>query len=323
KVRPSLANVNASILAETSMMSSSPVKASPRRRKMGGAKKGISFTPKKKSPVKGLKRGVRWRDDTEDGQLAEFQVTPQQLESTLETSETPELPAPTLPNLSSTDPADSSPILIPPEPSLDIKSRSGTNRFQTGFLSKKSDGSPAPPTLTSFFSDMINRDHSPLQDLELNKAPHRSSPHVVEPAPSDLTPPESGANSSASDSDEGGGGRGWTADGADAKKIRSAIKAKRLSSSAGHLTGSAMKREHRRRSPTATSTTGAGAGAGAGSPPSENSNASAMFTASHARRMVRSEKADGAWSGSVLSPRTAPVIKGAGGAARRTTATFG
>ncbi|KAL2350817.1 P-loop containing nucleoside triphosphate hydrolase protein [Cryomyces antarcticus] len=323
KVRPSLANVNASILAETSMMSSSPVKASPRRRKMGGAKKGISFTPKKKSPVKGLKRGVRWRDDTEDGQLAEFQVTPQQLESTLETSETPELPAPALPNLSSTDPADSSPILIPPEPSLDIKSRSGTNRFQTGFLSKKSDGSPAPPTLTSFFSDMINRDHSPLQDLELNKAPHRSSPHVVEPAPSDLTPPESGANSSASDSDEGGGGRGWTADGADAKKIRSAIKAKRLSSSAGHLTGSAMKREHRRRSPTATSTTGAGAGAGAGSPPSENSNASAMFTASHARRMVRSEKADGAWSGSVLSPRTAPVIKGAGGAARRTTATFG
>jgi kinesin family protein 18/19 len=82
----------------------------------------------------------------------------------------------------------------------------------------------------------------------------------------------------------------------EAKEIRSALK--RTSSSSS--TNSAI-RNHRRRSPTATS---------AGSPPSEN-----MFSASHARRMVRTER-DNEWKTSVLSPRTAPVTKAA---VRRTT----
>ena len=53
-------------IAEAQQMTASPMKGSPRRRKMGGAKKGVQFTPKKKSPSK-IKRGVRWRDDTENG----------------------------------------------------------------------------------------------------------------------------------------------------------------------------------------------------------------------------------------------------------------
>jgi kinesin family protein 18/19 len=42
----------------------------------------------------------------------------------------------------------------------------------------------------------------------------------------------------------------------------------------------------------------------AGSPPNENN----LFTASHARRMVNSQK-ESMFSASVLSPRTAPVMK--------------
>ncbi|KAG5975074.1 hypothetical protein E4U55_007898 [Claviceps digitariae] len=58
----------------------SPMKSSPRRRKVfGAAKKGISFTPVKK-PRKG---SVRWRDDESvDGTLADFASTPQQMDMT-------------------------------------------------------------------------------------------------------------------------------------------------------------------------------------------------------------------------------------------------
>lgn len=68
-------------------------------------------------------------------------------------------------------------------------------------------------------------------------------------------------------------------------------------------------RTARRRSPTAASIVGAG------SPPAE-----AHFSAGHARRMVGSGK-EPVVGVSVLSPRSAPVIKGASGAAapRRTT----
>ncbi|KAG6199809.1 hypothetical protein E4U35_006512 [Claviceps purpurea] len=57
----------------------SPMK-SPRRRKVfGAAKKGISFTPVKKSK----KGGVRWRDDESvDGTLADFASTPQHMDTT-------------------------------------------------------------------------------------------------------------------------------------------------------------------------------------------------------------------------------------------------
>lgn len=65
-------------------LSTSPMRASPKRRGLlRGARKGVSFTPmKKKSPVKGLKRGVRWKDDTEDGTLAEFEKSPPKVQAT-------------------------------------------------------------------------------------------------------------------------------------------------------------------------------------------------------------------------------------------------
>lgn len=267
-------------LLEQPQVMSSPLKASPRRRKMGGAKKGVTFTPKKKSPVKGLKRGVRWKDDTGNGTLAEFQATPQAVHSTPEVSST-ELPPP--PSLTKPQKEGSSPIPTPPEPSTDLKPRS--NRFQTGFLSKKSDGSPlsAGPTTSTMLSS--SDDDSPLREIEPNAAAHRSSLHIVSNASSDVTPADSMSNSSASDDDTQ---KTWPLDRTDAKEIRSALK--RTSSSAGN---SAL-RTHRRRSPTATSS---------GSPPSEN-----MFSASHARRMVKAN-GDGEWKNSVLSPRTAAVMK--------------
>ncbi|KPM35941.1 Kinesin-like protein 6 [Neonectria ditissima] len=67
--------IAAPALAPTPEPHMSPMKGSPRRRKvLGATKKGISFTPVKK--VKN--RGVRWRDDeTEEGTLADFEKTPQ------------------------------------------------------------------------------------------------------------------------------------------------------------------------------------------------------------------------------------------------------
>ena len=268
---------------------SSPLKASPRRRKMGGAKKGVTFTPKKKSPVKVLKRGVRWKDDTENGTLAEFQATPQAIHSTPEVSST-ELPPP--PSLTKPRQKSSPSVPTPPEPSMDLKPRS--NRFQAGFLSKRSDGSPlsAPPTTSILLSS--SDEDSPLREIEPNTAPHRSSLHLISNASSDFTPTDSLSNSSASDDECQ---KTWPiVNRSEAKEIRSALK--RTSSSS--VTNNAI-RTHRRRSPTATS---------AGSPPSEN-----MFSASHARRMVRAER-DSDWKTSVLSPRTAPVTKAA---VRRTT----
>ena len=80
----------------------SPVKllSSPQRRiKLGGARRGITFTgtPKKKSPKK---RAVRWRDDTDDGTLVEFQPTPKQFDSTPEDSSGSLMLPPPIPNIS-------------------------------------------------------------------------------------------------------------------------------------------------------------------------------------------------------------------------------
>ena len=264
-----------------------PVRASPKRRKLGGTKKGVSFTPKKKSPIKGLKRGVRWRDDTEDGTLAEFEKTPKRLDAT---PDNPSTEASTLmppgddshampPPPKTSGLEHSSPIPAPLEPSLEVKPRN--NRFKTGFLAKKSDGSPLPPTLTNFSSDS---DHSPLRDIEPSKASNRSSLQYVE---NSLQDAHDGSHSSGSD------GEGhWRANKNDAMEIKAAIKRTSIAPSSRD---SAI-RVQRRRSPT---------GISSGSPPNDSS----MFTASHARRMVKSER-ENDWRGNVLSPRTAPVMKG-------------
>ncbi|EON96199.1 putative chromosome-associated kinesin kif4 protein [Phaeoacremonium minimum UCRPA7] len=75
-VKPVAAPALASMSTSQQQAFVSPMKSSPRRRKVLNARKGVSFTPvKKKTPTK---RVVRWRDDeTEEGTLADFEKTPQ------------------------------------------------------------------------------------------------------------------------------------------------------------------------------------------------------------------------------------------------------
>ncbi len=270
-------------LVEAPHLSSSPLKGSPRRKKMGGVKKGVQFSPmKKKSPSK-AKRGVRWRDDTENGTLAEFQKTPEQMEST-PTSSSIDLPPPTFsaPVTMPTDQNGSSPIPTPPKPSLDLKR---SNRFALGALSKASSGSPPAPVMHTFASDSDNT--SPLREIGSNVV--RTSPlSRVENASSGLASAECSGNSSSDDE---------KLTSSDARQIGSVIR-RRSSMNQGSVP---VSRAHRRRSPTAASA----------SPPNENS----MFSASAARRMVVKAN-DGDWKNSVLSPHTTPIVKGS---VRRTT----
>jgi kinesin family protein 18/19 len=268
-------------LGDAPHLSAIPMTSSPRRKKIGGPKKGVQFSPmRKKSPSK-AKRGVRWRDDTENGTLAEFQKTPEQVDNTPITSSI-EIPTPTYhapvaaPRIEQNG---SSPIPSPPKASVDLK-RSG--RFALGALSKKSDGSPAPPTMHSFSSD--SETTSPLREIGSNSV-GKSTLSAVESA----TSPDKAGNSSGSDEEK------WT--GSDARKIGSVLK-RRSSTNRGSI---AINPAHRRRSPTAASC----------SPPTD----SHMFSASAARRMVKNNH-ELEYKTSVLSPRTTPIMKGP---ARRTT----
>ncbi|KAF8865238.1 kinesin-domain-containing protein [Acephala macrosclerotiorum] len=271
---------------------SSPMKSSPRRRKVMG-KKGLSYTPKKKS-----QRSVRWRDDADAGNLAEFEKTPQKLAATPEVSSAEDsLTLPSMPSYIaedvSNDSLGSSPIPAAPQPSFDIKPK--VNRFQAGFLAKRTDGSPPPPTITNLSSS--DNEQSPLRTINLSNAANRSSLHQVQTAENE-TPNDSGNNSS-SESENGS----WKVDKSDCAKIGQALKRSGSISRASNAHDSIRGR--RARSPPASVM--------AGSPPNEN-----LFTAGHARRMVTSQK-EGAFSSSVLSPRTAPITKNN----RRTTIDVG
>ena len=286
-------------LTESSHTTSSPMKsaASPRRRKMGGAtKKGIQFaSPKKKSPSK-AKRGVRWRDDTENGTLAEFQATPEHIEPTPTTSAT-ELPPPTFSTRSiptlvlDKTSSGSSPIPTPPKTSMIMKP--STSRFQAGYLLKKNDGSPNAPTMMGFYSDSDNSPIAPLREIGSNAV--RPSAPVMAPydaISTDANTAENGGNSSGSEGDR------W--DLADARKIGSAMK-RRSSTNQGSM---ARAYAHRRRSPTAATQI---------TPPN---NENTLFSASAARRMVNKSERASDFQNSVLSPRSAPIMKAP---ARRTT----
>ena len=280
-----LKHTTLTVLAAAPHLYTSPIRSSPKRRKLGGAKKNVSFTPKKKSPTKGLKRGVRWKDDTEDGVLAEFDQTPQRLDSTPvfpspDKNGTEPQEDPTGSALAVSDEPHSSPILVPAESVLDTRPKQ--DRFKTGFLAKKPDGSPVLPTITRLSSDS---EHSPLRDLQPSKAINRSSLHNVRSLHQEPRVHDHG-NSSNSEAEEA-----WKKDTQEAMNIRRAMR--RASSVVP--SNSSVSRTQRRRSPPASAS---------GSPPNEN----ALFTASHARRMVKSEK-ENDWKGSVLSPRTAPITK--------------
>lgn len=312
KIRPSL--LSAPHLRDSSPSEASSTnpptsaKASPRRRMFGAARKGISVsgTPNRKSGMKINKRVVRWRDDTEDGKLAEFQATPPALDAT------PQDSLPTVrPDVSfggnveqSGDQIDSSPMPLPPVPSSDAR-KHGSGRFEAGFLSKRSHGSP-PPAF-----NLPSQDHqplSPMREISGNAAP--SQPHLNAIMESHDHMNASGDSSDCSPSahhnDAIGLGIHESKDAA--RRLHTAMKAKRVSS------GTQLK--HRRRSPTAASTA---------SPP--HAPGSGMFSAGQARRMVSGQRggggggATGDWTSSVLSPRSQPVLKGAQslGNLRRTT----
>ncbi|OAQ76647.1 kinesin family protein [Purpureocillium lilacinum] len=182
-VKPVAAPALAAVVANEHVFAS-PLKSSPRRRKaLGSVKKGVSFTPSKKS-----KRGVRWRDDeSEDGTLADFAKTPQKYESP-DKQPSPEKAAPppppvVVPAHLADEPAtngDSSPSLEIPEASSLAK----PSRFQAGFLSKSRipshSGSPlpSPPTLSLNLSSGSPQPDkaSPLRTLDADKAGNMSPP---------------------------------------------------------------------------------------------------------------------------------------------------
>ena len=283
------------LLEVPTQFAGSPAKASPKRRKVVPTRKGISFTPKKKSPAKGLKRGVRWRDDTDEGTLAEFEKTPQHQDTTPDPSSdntTSNLPKPEFSDdnvVIAEDSADSSPIPAPPVVSVEHKPKN--NRFRAGFLAKKSDGSPIPPTLTQLSSDS---DSTPLRELEPGNVGNRSALHHVENASSDTASNDSVHNSSSDAEDKVKPTRPY---------VSTHMKRNSIAPGCTPNQMSHMINRQRRRSPTPS---------GTGSPPSESN----LFTASQARRMVKSDK-ENDWKGSILSPRTAPVVKHT--AHRRTT----
>ncbi|EZF30450.1 kinesin-like protein [Trichophyton mentagrophytes] len=262
-----------------------PMKGSPRRRKGPGLRKSVYITPKK--AIKPGKRNVRWKDDTTDGPLAEFSKTPQKAAppSPLPSSGSPSsLPVPTM---GSSIPLrsgsrESSPIPTPPSlPSMYSKN----SRFQAGFLSKKAnEGSPgpapAPPSLARLsLSD--TEQPAPLRQISNSSTLNRRSlDHEL-----DSHSPDSEAEPIKIDK-------------MDAVKIGSAMR--RISNAGSGSSGSTNRPRHR--SPSVSSN----------SPPNEN----AMFTASQARRMVKSEK-DQEGKYGVLGPRTFPVTKP--GSQRRVT----
>jgi kinesin family member 18/19 len=298
-------------------VTASPIRASPRRRIfLGSAKKGvqISVTPKKRRPV--TKRAVRWRDDTEDGTLAEFEKTPQKFTPSSADENTTEIILPQISDLSAsmvqlhTSSPGSSPIPPIPETDTTLSVPGKNNRFKAGFLSKKSEGSPLnnsmlPPQMTNL-SSSDSDDTSPLRELNPGQPLNRRS--ITPMGPPKIKASDNATSSSASNSDTENQPTFTSKE--DAIKIGSAV---RRSSSVNHRQSSAhpmsISRTQRRRSPTAATS---------GSPPPDN-----MFAAGHVRRMVmgKPEKEDN-WRVGVLSPRVQGVMshsKGLSGNARRTT----
>ena len=298
---------------DSSFAVQSPIRGTPKRRKMIGAKKGVQFTPKKKTPVKG-KRGVRWRDDTEDGTLAEYAKTPQKIDFTPEMSsvEVPLLPPPQSSFLEAAydgSADDSSPSISVPETIFDHKPAK-SERFRAGFLSKKSNGSPPPPTITRLSSG--SERSSPLRELEPSRVGNRISlPQRISVAssPVDISVNDENIDRPSSVS-PGGSDREdavWRQNSqSDVMKVKTAIRRASLASTSGNNPTTGAARNHRRRSPTAAMTTNLSTGSPLGR--------DGMFSASQARRMGIKDKNE--WRPSVLSPHATPIIKGS---ARRTT----
>ncbi|KAK6948889.1 hypothetical protein Daesc_008960 [Daldinia eschscholtzii] len=239
----------AAVVASQPQMFGSPVKGSPRRRKALNARKGVSFTPVKKT----TKRAVRWRDDDgESGTLADFEKTPQKFYSSPERG-SPEKAIPAIPPvpfyLHKDDAADDSTteLTIPETTSLPVAK---PNRFQAGFLSKSRtsevNGSPTGPTisinLTTTSSPGSEGRTSPLRNLDVSRAGNINSPKIrLSSSPKSSIPVP---QSMSSDENHPPSSDSETSAIIDTSKLRSAIHAnkrpKRLSSLAGSVTGPAV-----------------------------------------------------------------------------------
>ncbi|KAI9371650.1 P-loop containing nucleoside triphosphate hydrolase protein [Aspergillus egyptiacus] len=293
----------------------SPTRGSPRRRKMGTARKSVSFSPKKVQ-TKPPKRSVRWKDDEQDGTLTEIQKTPQKREPTppahLDTNTSPPvsepprvspvpsgIPVPTR-NFSPSGARNYSPsgarhfspsgALSPiPTPSDQPLSIPKNNRFKAGFLSKKAGSSPISAPPTSSLSDQ----GSPLRDIENSSFLNR--PFTERPSKIAVRT-STGSYSSSPPVPETKSE--WKASKDDVRRISSAMRRISVGSFGPSASANAL-RAHRRRSPS---------GATYGNSPPENT----MFTAG-ARRMARGDK-ELDTKPAVLGPRTLPVMKN-----RRTT----
>ncbi|ETN37575.1 uncharacterized protein HMPREF1541_07197 [Cyphellophora europaea CBS 101466] len=298
--------VEALAAPQLQQLSASPMKASPRRRGLAGsAKKGVQFqsTPKKRKVVK---RAVRWKDDTEDGALAEFEKTPLKLPSSSPPEEsTTELTIPQISDITTSfaemKNSDDNSSPIPPPPETSAAGANKNSRFKAGFLSKKSEVSPLsvampPPPKTTIFTSSSESESSPLRDVGLTSANRRSITPLASSNANKVSPPPQSANTehpSSSDTENHNPNKD------DAMKIG----AVRRSSS---VRGPASLRTHRRRSPSASS------------PPTGDN----LFGASHVRRMVHGTSEGKDWKAGVLSPRVQGVTtagKSMHSASRRTT----
>lgn len=355
----------------------SPMRMSPRRRMIGAgaARKGVQFTPKKKSPKKPSKKSLRWRDEAEEGSMLvdysrtpqKFQATPDQQLISSPTDALPDVHPNSLPkSLTDFTPDDEdSPLAPPPTTSLDLNpqvAKPVSSRFKSGFLLKKPSpnttiriDSPPAPTIPADLGSSSPAEPSPLRDLAISQTNKRSSlPRRISQSPetSKSSPKTWDASASGSESDTGrlsdrenarpNRARAATTSSSDAaataaglgsedvKKLKSVLKHKRASSVNQHghgLSGTpAMsgpaRSAHRRRSPTGSSANlsflsspAVGADVSTNSSMLGGANSSGLFSASHARRMVRgSEVRD---SISVLSPRTNDSAVAKSGAARK------
>ncbi|TFB04918.1 Kinesin-like protein, partial [Trichoderma ghanense] len=202
----------------------SPMKSLPKRRKaLGMPKKGVSFTPVKRTTKS---RGVRWRDDeTEDGTLADFERTPQQLFSSPraeQPSPVAKSKIPSPPQFNSVAKGDAAnnddSLEMSDAPSLSIAK---PGRFQAGFLSRGprlssgSSGLPvssSPPALSMHLRSSSSPDVTrtpPLRSLQgsktdnmsplaYSKVPRPSPPyHQLQAVMDENNPP----NASGSDSE--------------------------------------------------------------------------------------------------------------------------
>ncbi|CAN8101658.1 unnamed protein product [Discula destructiva] len=177
----------------------SPLK-SPRRRKAVNVKKGVSFSPAKKKLTP--RRVVRWRDNEQEGTLADYDKTPKKFDPSPSphraiASPDTSLPQPAISSyLSTADLAsDSSPSLTLPEISSIPPPKS--SRFQAGFLSKRpsQEGSSplsAPPSMRLNLAVAAAKEGriSPLRSLDVDRTGNQHSPPSSGSLRSNRKPPK-------------------------------------------------------------------------------------------------------------------------------------